>query len=411
MLANLPRRTCASTEFKWSSLVQSIFTQPGKFATVRAIRDSDGLGTLRFADRPFCWLWELLEIVCLSSDRVNQTLLLLSALACLCAAGCQPLPGTMSPGFGSRLGMGPQNRAIGNSAFQSVGFGESAYGRVAYGPSVSIPGLVSPNGTTIAGGPTGGTTIQWDLNQANQPAAAGAAATSPVSLDSAYAQQLARLNADNTELYRQLAATQQQLKTIQDSNVGLEQQVLTQRTQLAQFQRLNEEAQQRLQVMQASGPTGSGFQGAVLRGNNSLTQNMNQLQVPGVSVAADGDVIRVTIPSDSLFQPGSYDFQPNATFMLNQLAGSIRQYYTGQIVGIEAHGDPSSQGASPVSQHQLTANQALALMNYLTNNQQLPAQQLLVMGYGSNRPRFSNATPQGQAANRRIELVVYPDRF
>lgn len=357
---------------------------------------------------------ESFSIVFGSNRRIVQALLPLLAIAGLLTCGCQPLPGTASPGFGSRLGMGPQNRAIGNSAFQSVGFGESAYGRVAYGPSVSIPGLVSPNGTTIQGGPSGGTTIQWDLNQANQANQAnaqGGAATAPVSLDSEYAKQLARLNADNTELYRQLAAAQQQLTTTQDSNLRLEQQVSTQRTQLEQFQRINEESLQRLQVMQTSGPGGSGFQGAVLRGNNSLTQNMNQLQVPGVSVAADGDVIRVTIPSDTLFQPGSYEFQPSATVLLNQLASNIRQYYTGQIVGIEAHWDPSSLGASPVSQHQVTANQALALMTYFTNNQQLPAKQLLVMGYGSNRPRFSNATPQGQAANRRIELVVYPDRF
>jgi flagellar motor protein MotB len=307
--------------------------------------------------------------------------------------------------------MGPQNRAIGNTAFQTVGFGESAYGRVAYGPAVSIPGLISPNGTTIAGGPSGGTTIQWDLNQGNEGSPLPTSSNAPLTLDSEYANQLARLNADNTELYRQLAAAQQQLKTTQDSNIALEQQLSTQRTQSAQFQRLNEESQQRLQIMQSSGTTNSGFQGAVLRGNNSLTQNMNRLQVPGVEVAADGDVIRVTIPSDALFQPGTYDLQPNAGPMLNQLAANIRQFYTGQIVGIEAHWDPNSLASSPVNAHQLTADQALALLKYLTMNQQLPAQQLLVMGYGSNRQRFSNATPQGQAANRRIELVVYPDRF
>ena len=365
----------------------------------------------RFARHACFGLREFLAVVFGPYPKFRRAWLLALTLTGLVTGGCQPLAGTTSPGFGSRLGMGPQNRAIGNSAFQSVGFGESAYGRVAYGPSVSIPGLVSPNGTTIAGGPSGGTTIQWDLNQGNQPSAAGSANAGPIALDSEYANQLARLNADNTELYRQLAAAQQQLKTTQDANIVLEQQMQTQRTQLAQYQRISDEAQQRLQVMQASSSSGSGFQGAVLRGNNSLTQNMNRLQVPGVNVAADGDVIRITIPSDSLFQGGTYDFQPNATLVLNQLAGSIRQYYTGQIVGIEAHWDPASLGGSPVSQHQVTANQALALMTYFTNNQQLPAQQLLVMGYGSNRPRFSNATPEGQAANRRIELVVYPDRF
>lgn len=322
----------------------------------------------------------------------------------------------MSPGFGSRSGMGVQNRAIGNSAFQSVGFGESAYGRVSYGPTVSVPGLISPNGTTVAGGPSGGTTIQWDLNPDGQPAAAGGtgttAAASANGPDAAYAEQLSRLNADNTELYRQMAALQQQLKAAQDNNQALQQRLLAQDTQLEQLQRLSQDAQQRVQVLQAtSGQGGAGFQGAVLRGNNSLTQNMDSLRVPGTSVVADGDVIRVTLPSDFVFQGASSELQPGATTVLQQLAASIRQNYTGQIVRIEAHWDNTSANGSSSGPHQLTADQALAVMKFFTNQNLLPPQQLLVMGFGGNQPTFSNATPQGQAANRRVELVIYPDTF
>jgi len=322
----------------------------------------------------------------------------------------------MSPGFGSRSGMGVQNRAIGNSAFQTVGYGESAYGRVAYGPTVTVPGLVSPNGTTVAGGPSGGTTIQWDLNPDGTKTATAAAlpdgtvATSGP--DAAYADQLNRLNADNTELYRQMATLQQQLKAAQDNNQALQQQLVAQSTQLEQYQRLSQEAQQRVQVLQATGGglSGGGFQGAVLRGNISLTQNMDSLRVPGTSVIADGDVIRVTLPSDFVFQGGTTDLQPVATQVLQQLAASIRQNYTGQTVRIEAHWD-NSAGSGTTGAHQLTANQAMAVMNFLTNQNLLPSQQLQVMGYGGNRPTFSNATPQGQAANRRVELVIYPEPY
>ncbi len=325
------------------------------------------------------------------------------------------MPGTMSPGLSSRSGMGVQNRAIGNSAFQTVGYGESAYGRVAYGPSVSVPGLITPSGTTVAGGPSGGTTINWDLNPEGNatgtPAAAPGATAAASGPDSAYAEQLSRLNADNTELYRQMATLQQQLKAAQDNNQELQQRLVTQGSQLEQYQRLSQEAQQRVQVLQAtSGQGGAGFQGAVLRGNNSLTQNMDSLRVPGTSVVADGDVIRVTLPSDFVFQGGTTEFQPGATQVLQQLAGSIRQNYTGQIVRIEAHWD-NSAGSGTIGAHQITANQAMAIMNFLTNQNLLPPQQLLVMGYGGNHPTFSNATPQGQAANRRIELVIYPDTF
>jgi flagellar motor protein MotB len=344
-----------------------------------------------------------------------MTRICLFLLPLVVAVGCQPMPGTTSPGWNSRMGMGPQNRTLGNSAFNSVGFGESAYGRVAYGPSVSIPGLISPTGTTIAGGPSGGTTIQWDLNQAANPPGTGVptgAGVSTGSLEAGVADQFQRLNADNTELYRQLASLQQQLQSTQSAEQELQQQLQLARSQLDQFQRLNQDAQQRLQVMQASGGgQGTGFQGATLRGNNSLTQNMERLRVPGTTVLADGDVIRVILPSDSVFQPGSTNFQPASEAVLNQLASVIRQYYPGQIIGVEAHWDNSSAGPSPVSHHQVTSSQALAIMSHWTQKNLLPAQQLLVMGYGSNRPRFSNATPQGQTANRRVEIVVYPDQF
>jgi chemotaxis protein MotB len=119
----------------------------------------------------------------------------------------------------------------------------------------------------------------------------------------------------------------------------------------------------------------------------------------------------VVIASDFLFQAGDYRLQPAADTVLNQLAGIIRQYYPGQIIGVEAHWDNSSLGQSPVSAHQVTSNQALAIMSHWTQKNLLPAQQLLVMGYGSTRPRYSNATAQGQTANRRVEIVVYPTEF
>jgi outer membrane protein OmpA-like peptidoglycan-associated protein len=41
----------------------------------------------------------------------------------------------------------------------------------------------------------------------------------------------------------------------------------------------------------------------------------------------------------------------------------------------------------------------------------LPEAQFFTIAQGTNHPRADNSTPQGRAANRRIELVVYPDTF
>ena len=346
----------------------------------------------------------------------------LCALLILVTAGCQPMPGTTSPGYGSRMGMGPQNRAMGNSAFQSVAYGESAYGRVAFGPEVSTQGLFGPftagdnslaQGTPVnsgagnwqapmAGTTTGATTNPFTQSQAGTPAS-GPWAQQVQNLS----QQVNRYNLDNADLYQQMATLKQQLQNTNESNAQLQNELANAKTQVAQYQKLVQENEQRMQVMQTSSGNGAGFQGATIRANNSLLQNMNQLQVAGVTVNPDKDMIRVTIPSDYLFQAGTYNFQPASLATLNRLAAAIRQYYPSQIVGVEAHWTGSQD---TVSDHQITTGQALSVMNQMVSAG-LPASQMFVIGYGSNKPRFSNGSAQGQSANRRIELVIYPEQF
>ena len=38
-------------------------------------------------------------------------------------------------------------------------------------------------------------------------------------------------------------------------------------------------------------------------------------------------------------------------------------------------------------------------------------QQLFLVAHGSNHPVVSNASLQGKARNRRVELVVYPEQW
>ena len=42
-------------------------------------------------------------------------------------------------------------------------------------------------------------------------------------------------------------------------------------------------------------------------------------------------------------------------------------------------------------------------------NQPLPADKIVALGYGSERPLASNATPEGRAINRRIDVIVTPE--
>ena len=50
-----------------------------------------------------------------------------------------------------------------------------------------------------------------------------------------------------------------------------------------------------------------------------------------------------------------------------------------------------------------------AVYDALVRTAGVPSNQLFVVGHGSNHPVVSNATPAGQARNRRVELVIYPE--
>ena len=59
--------------------------------------------------------------------------------------------------------------------------------------------------------------------------------------------------------------------------------------------------------------------------------------------------------------------------------------------------------------HHLSVAQATAIYDALRRAAGVPQQQLFVIGHGSNHPKMSNGTEAGRQANRRIEVVVYPE--
>ena len=57
----------------------------------------------------------------------------------------------------------------------------------------------------------------------------------------------------------------------------------------------------------------------------------------------------------------------------------------------------------------LSRNRALAVSNYL-QSRGVNASRLTTAGYGSRQPVASNATAEGRAQNRRVEILINPDQ-
>ena len=50
------------------------------------------------------------------------------------------------------------------------------------------------------------------------------------------------------------------------------------------------------------------------------------------------------------------------------------------------------------------------MYDYLSLRSRLRPNQMFVVGHGPNHPVVSNGTAAGKERNRRVELVIYPER-
>jgi chemotaxis protein MotB len=209
-----------------------------------------------------------------------------------------------------------------------------------------------------------------------------------------------QLDANNRDLHTELAASKQQVELLQKRLADTAN--LLKETQLAK-----QDLEKRTTALQASmKPRGS----ATITANNSVQNSLKSVQVPGLEVHSEQDVIRIEIPSDKLFQVGLPQLLPGAYQTLDQVASAISANYPRQRIVIEGHTDsaPAMPGFA-LGNHKLTSDQAQAVFDVLTTRNRLPPNQLAVMSHGANHPRYSNGDPAGRAKNRRIELVVYPE--
>lgn len=148
--------------------------------------------------------------------------------------------------------------------------------------------------------------------------------------------------------------------------------------------------------------------GATIRANNSLRQLVSEIQIPGSQIRMDGDVIRIEIPTDRLFVPGTYQIQPAQLPLLQDISSTLRQSFGKKMIGIEAHWDNTLLNPPTTTHHQLTTTQALSVLDQMVRLG-VPKGQLFTMAMAGNRPKYPQGVSNGVSPNRRIEFVIYPE--
>ena len=216
---------------------------------------------------------------------------------------------------------------------------------------------------------------------------------------------VSQLDGNNADLHRQLAQAEQARQTSQEQVALLQRQLGEMANRLKDTQLAKQEADRQVNAITASTRSRGG---ATITANNSIRQSLTAVQIPGLDVRQDGEVIRIEVASDKLFQPGTAQILTDGYRILDEVAAAVLRTYPRQRIVVEAHTD-DSLGGNPTAAHMLTTAQSQAVFQQLVQRGRLPARQLAVLAMGENHPLASNATPAGKAKNRRIEIVVYPD--
>ena len=212
------------------------------------------------------------------------------------------------------------------------------------------------------------------------------------------------LDQHNQELSTLLAQSRQQGQMLQDQLAATREPLGSTASQVAQLREERQLIERKAEALTASTRRRAS---AAISANNSLQETLPTFNVAGVEVRRDGDVIRVEVPADLLFDAGSGQFRPGAGRIVDDLADVLAREYSNQFIGIEGHTD-SQSGQS--RSHQLSLARASAVFEQLSARSRLRPDQLFIAGHGGNHPVVSNATPAGRARNNRIELVIYPEQ-
>ena len=128
-----------------------------------------------------------------------------------------------------------------------------------------------------------------------------------------------------------------------------------------------------------------------------------QLRATGVSVTRQGDYIILNMPGNVTFATDQDQLNP-AFFPVLDSVSVVLNKYPRTLLDIDGHTDSTG---SPQYNQTLSERRAVSVAQYL-NSRGVDARRLLVVGYGQTRPIAPNESPDGRAANRRVEIRISP---
>ncbi len=161
------------------------------------------------------------------------------------------------------------------------------------------------------------------------------------------------------------------------------------------------------QLISPSGQAGGGGDGKAISEVKAELESLLKTEVENNSVRLmeDSRGLTISLAEAGFFNSGSATMHAESLSVVDRIAATLRplQYN----VRVEGHTDntPIHTAQFP-SNWELSTARATFVLQYLISTTGIPPQRLSAVGYGEYRPVAANASSEGRAANRRVDLVV-----
>ncbi|MFH1541231.1 MAG: flagellar motor protein MotB [Elusimicrobiota bacterium] len=119
------------------------------------------------------------------------------------------------------------------------------------------------------------------------------------------------------------------------------------------------------------------------------------------------DKIKITLPSDIVFNLGDSSIKKELEPVLKKLAKTFKLLPEEYLIIFEGHTDnsPVWYGGNFFSNWELSAYRALSLQ-YFFVDEGIKPEKMRIVGYGEFKLLFQNDTEEHKTANRRVEIIL-----
>lgn len=151
---------------------------------------------------------------------------------------------------------------------------------------------------------------------------------------------------------------------------------------------------------------------AGLKESEEMAEQIEQMaEAQGIAgqmeIDSNAQFVRITLNGALLFDSGQSQIREDALPLVDKLS-LILESYDSSLIDIEGHTDNV-----PISNEKyenndvLSAYRAFAVKDYVLGKTALEAGKINATGCGEYSPVADNATPEGRARNRRVEIKIY----